>query len=143
MTNGSERRRMPRAAHEQALTLKVINSSTRSISLGHTFQAQTRDVSDNGVRIRLLTAVPVGAEIEMWVIAAAQRETLVVGGRIRWCRALPDDATRYEAGVEISRQPTAIAATLASAALSTAQPPGATLRTITRLSTARSSTVLM
>jgi hypothetical protein len=106
MSNGSERRRAPRASHEQALTIKVINSSTRSIVPGHTFQAHTADVSDNGVRVRLLTAVPVGADLEMWVISPVQQETLVVSGKVRWCLASPGDATRHQAGIEIARKPT-------------------------------------
>ncbi len=106
MTAPSERRRSPRTPQQLALTIKVIYSSTRSLSPGHTFQAHTSDISETGVQVRLLSEVSTGAELEMWVISPLQRETLVLNGTVRWCRASDDDPTLYRAGIEIARRPT-------------------------------------
>lgn len=86
--------------------MKVIDSSTRALAPGHTLQAQIADVSDSGVRVRLLTAVPVGAKLELWIISPVLQETLLVSGKVRWCHAAPGDATRHQAGIEIAREPT-------------------------------------
>jgi c-di-GMP-binding flagellar brake protein YcgR len=107
MKSPAERRKAPRTRHAQALTLKVVESTTRALAPGHTLQAHTADVSDTGVRVHLMTAVPVGAELELWVIPLQQRETLVLKGRVCWCLAEADDATRYQAGVEIAHRPAA------------------------------------
>ena len=107
MSTAAERRRSPRRTLQQPLTIKVIESSTRAIAPGHTVQAQTTDVSETGVRVRLLNAVPVGAELELWIISPVQRETLVMSGQVCWCLSAPDDATLHQAGIEISKRPTA------------------------------------
>ena len=91
---------------ELALTIKIVYSSSRGVSEGQTFQARTADLSDGGLRLRLMTAVAAGTELEMWVISPVQRETLVINGAVRWCQPVQGDATIHEAGVEIARRPT-------------------------------------
>lgn len=88
------------------LTLKVINSSSRSIAPGHGFEAHTADISQNGVRVRLGNAVPPGTELQMWVISPRSQETLVLDGTVRWCLAAPGDPTLHQAGIHIAHTPT-------------------------------------
>ena len=101
MTIKPDRRKETRSAHRMDLTLKVIDSTSRAIRPGHTFEAGTADISRKGVRIRTSQVVPVDTRLELWIISSRHRETLVLPAAVRWSLPVEDDPTLCEAGLEI------------------------------------------
>jgi hypothetical protein len=107
MTKNSERRRWPRGLHESPITTKILSSTSPALSPGHTFESSSLDISSRGLCLRVNTPVHVGTELEMWIISSRHKDTLVLGGAVRWCLPIKGDPSLYQIGVELLQKPVA------------------------------------
>lgn len=107
MKNQVERRRWPRGLHETPITTKVLSSTSPSIAPGHTFQSSSQDISKEGLCLRVNTPVHPGTELELWIISAHHKDTLVLPGVVRWTLPIKNDPTLHQIGVELASDPAA------------------------------------
>lgn len=100
-----------RARHERRAHLRTTRRERLFVQLGPspddpanrlTLKCHSADLSRGGLRVRLSEAVPVGAELELWVRVASTRRNFYLTGDVRWCVA---DGERHEVGIRVTDGP--------------------------------------
>lgn len=86
-----EKRRHPRLLREEILSIKLIAPPTDFAHQGEAIYCSTRDLSASGMQININVEMPVGQEVDIWIVLLENKGTFHLNGKVSWIRHQDDD----------------------------------------------------